>query len=169
MTEVELLAARLTGSFHRGPADGLRADIRAEYARKFGMTIGGAEKTNSALWAVLPLHLVLLTDPHLYRVRCGFIVLDHPVRANEFAWAIKAQGHDGPAWWSLYADRHPRLISIPDKGREVPLGDICGSLTCAGFHGPWKKPPTWEYTVGTVSGPFQSIRRVEHPLARAPA
>jgi hypothetical protein len=169
MTEVELLAARLTGAFHRGPADGLRADIRAEFARIFGMAIGGTEETHSALWAVLPLHLALLTDPHLYRVRCGFIILDHPVRAEEFAWALKAQVHDGPTWWSLYADRHPRLIAIPDKGREVPLANVCGSLTCAGFHGPWEKPPTWEYTAGTAHGFFRSIRRVEHTLARAHA
>lgn len=142
--------------------------IRAEFARIFGLCVGGTE-IHTGMYALLPMHLSMLTDPHLFIVRGGFLVLDHPTRACEFNWALdledrrgRIQVHDAPTWWSLYELRHPRVIISPHRGESVNLSAVLNRLTNEGFHGPFLQRPTLELS-GSSSGPFQSLQMRERP------
>ncbi len=53
---------------------------RAEFARIFGKCIIGREDTECTYLLTLPFQAALLTDPILYAVGGGFIVLDHPTQ-----------------------------------------------------------------------------------------
>jgi len=143
------------------------ASVRAEFARIFGLCIGGAEEP-TGMYSLLPMHLSLLTDPHLFIVPGGFVVLDHPTRPGEFDWSFDLDGrrgvqvHDAPAWWSLYENRHPRFIVCPHKGETVHLSAMLNRLTHEGFHGPFLQRPTLELS-GPSTGPFQSLQMRERP------
>ena len=143
------------------------ASIRTGFALAFGMCIGGAERP-TGMYALLPLHLSLLTDPHLFIVRGGFMVLDHPEVQSEYEWAFR-QGdrpvvhvHDAPGWWSLYENRYPRVIACPHKGDQVMLSGMLNRLTREDFHGPFLRRPTLEPN-GLSTGPFQSLKVRERP------
>lgn len=141
--------------------------IRADYARIFGLCIGGTER-HTGMYSLLPIHLSLLTDPHLFIVPGGFLVLDHPTRSCEFDWSfdlgdrLGVRANSAPAWWSLYENRHPRLIVFSHKGESVHLSVMLNRLTNQGFHGPYLLRPTLEPN-GLSTGPFQSIQVRERP------
>lgn len=154
---------RIEASINRIPdslsshAEGV--SIRAEFARIFGLCIGGTE-SHTGMYALVPMHLSLLTDPHLFVVPGGFLVLDHPTRACEHQWWLVErnglQVHSCPAWWSLYELRHPRVIVSPHKGESVHLSSMLNRLTNQDFHGPFGQRPRLEVSrLGT--GPVRSL------------
>jgi hypothetical protein len=163
--ELQAFNQRIEASIRRIPdclsrlPDG--ASIRAEFARIFGMCIGGMERP-TGMYSLLPMHLSLLTDPHLFIVPGGFIVLDHPTRSGEFDWSFDLDGrrgvqvHDAPAWWSLYENRHPRIIACRHMGDEFLLSAMTNRLTREDFHGPFEMRPTL-VVVGPSTGPFRSV------------
>ena len=132
-------------------------DIRADWARAFAQCLGAAQQP-VRMFGCLPFHLHLMTDPHLFRLYTGFVVLDHPETVGEFEECIyrgRVQVHDIAKWHSLYENRHPRLISIPDKGKIQTVADMINRLR--DFHGPFEAPPKWQ-AVGS------SVFRVEYPV-----
>lgn len=166
MCELREFNQRIESCIRRTP-DGLSrhpegASIRAEFARIFGRCIGGTER-GTGMYALLPMHLSLLTDPHFFIVPGGFFVLDHPTRSCEFNWSFdlddrrgRIQVHDAPTWWSLYENRHPRVIVSPHKGESVHLSAMLNRLTNEGFHGPFGQRPRLEVSrPGT--GPVRSL------------
>jgi hypothetical protein len=143
--------------------------IRADWAREFARLLGG-EVMPVRMFGLLPIHLHLLTDPLLLRLRTGYLVMDHPESAGEFDWAFeldtlrsRVQVLHCPRWWSFYENRHPRLIVVPDKGAPLPVAELITRLTDRGWHGPLEAPPTWE-AVGSQSDLLRSLMRVEHPV-----
>jgi hypothetical protein len=143
--------------------------IRADWAREFVRLLGG-EVMPARMFALLPIHLHLLTDPLLLRLRTGYLVMDHPEGADEFDWAFELdtlrsfiQVLSCPRWWSLYENRHPRLIVVPDKGAALPVAELITRLADRGWHGPFEAPPTWE-AVGPQSDLLRSLVRVERPV-----
>jgi hypothetical protein len=147
--------------------------IRADYARIFGLCIGGMERP-TGMYSLLPMHLSLLTDPHLFITRGGFVVLDHPESPSEFAWAFELSSqwrnihvHDTATCWSLYENRFPRVIVCPHKGESAHLSVMLNRLTNQGFHGPFLRRPTLVPS-GLSTGPFQSlqVRARQGPAAR---
>lgn len=146
--------------------------IRADWAREFARALGG-EVMPVRHFAFLPIHPNLLTDPVLVRKRTGHLLLDHPQTADLFDWAFEmdrprkcAQIVDVARWWSLYENRHPRLIVVPDKGESLPVAELITRLTNQSWHGPYEAPPTWGFAQGSSpSSPFRSLVRVEHSVA----
>ena len=121
----------------------IREDVRAEWADTFARVLG-ATLEPVRMFNVLPLRLNLLTDPLLLRVRRAFVVLDHPQRAEEFEWAVRQPRvavYDCPRWWSLYENRHPRLIVVPDTGETLWVSDLLSRVGYS-WHGPFEAPPT---------------------------
>jgi hypothetical protein len=99
-----------------------------------------------------------MTDPHLFRLYTGFLVLDHPQTAREFEdyiYSKRVRVHDIAKWHALYENRHPRLIWIPDKGNILTVADMINRLRDC--HGPFEARPRWE-TVGS------SVVRAEYPV-----
>lgn len=161
--ELQALNQRIEASIRRIPDCLSRypegASVRAEFARIFSLCVGGTE-SHTGMYALLPMHLSLLTDPHLFVVPGGFLVLDHPTRACEHEWwLVGCNGlrvHSTPMWWSLYEDRHPRVIVSPHKGESVHLSAMLNRLTNEGFHGPFGQKPRLEVSrPGT--GPVRSL------------
>ena len=143
--------------------------IRADWADAFARVLGGAV-VPVRMFAFLPFPTALLTDPLPIQVCGGLLVLDHPKNDHEFDSAFqlgvhrgRVQAHPCPRWWSLYDKRHPRLIVCPDPGEAVQLSDLLNRVGNT-WHGPFEAPPTWS-VVGSQSGPFRSLVRVEHPVA----
>lgn len=144
--------------------------IRADWANTFARLLGG-EVMPVRHFSFLPFHVHLLNDPVLVRKRTGYLLLDHPQTADLFDWAFemdrprkRAQIVDVARCWSLYENRHPRLIVVPDKGESLPVAELITRLTNQGWHGPYEAPPTWS-VAGPQSGPFRSLVRVEHSVA----
>jgi hypothetical protein len=164
--ELQELDRRIESTIPRVP-DRLSTDagraIRAGWAREFARLLG-AEVMPVRHFALLPFHLHLLTDPVLMRLPTGYLVLDHPLTAEQFSWAFNiGRVHDCPRWWTLYGNRHPRLIIVPDPGGALSLTDKLNRLSREGWHGPFEAPPTWAVVV-PHSGPMRSLVRVEHPV-----
>jgi hypothetical protein len=147
--EFTLTLARINDSILRIP-DRLSSPkgeaIRAEYSRIFGMGVLGYEHKEGGLYLTLPFQISLLTDPVLYIVAGGLLVLDHPTRsgAGEFAFGERAHVIDLPRHWSLYESRFPRAIACVRKG-EIRKGEkyrldlLINRLTEGSFRGPFAK------------------------------
>ena len=117
---------------------------RAEYARIFEQGIIGHEQKEGGLYLTLPFQVSLLTDPVLYIVAGGLLVLDHPTRrgASEFAFDIfdkSVHVYDLPRHWSLYENRYPRTITCPRKREDIALSYFLNRLSACDFHGPFAK------------------------------
>jgi hypothetical protein len=143
--------------------------VRVDWAHEFARAMGGAVMPVRML-ACLPFGPHLLTDPVVIRVRSGFVVLDHPERPQELEWVFdmdrsRTRVHIRmvPKWWSLFENRHPRLIAVPDAADPLPVTNRLNRLANVGWHGPFEAPPTWE-TVGLPTAPMRSLVRVEHPV-----
>ena len=115
--------------------------LQAEYAHIFGDCIAGHEYKEGGLYLALPFQASLLTDPVLYIVAGGLLVLDHPTRsgASEFAFGDRAHVHDLPRHWSIYENRHPRIITCSRKLEEIQASCMVNRLSAYEFHGPFAK------------------------------
>jgi hypothetical protein len=142
--EYTLTLARLQDSIKRIP-DRLSTpqgeDARSEFASIFGQVIIGHENKEGGLYLALPFQTSLLTDPVLYIVAGGLLVLDHPTRsgASEFAFGDRAHVHDLPRHWSIYENRFPRIISCARKREEIQLSGMLNRLSAYDFRGPFAK------------------------------
>jgi|GEM_PF-2929510 len=139
--------SRIEAAIVRTP-DGLSTDagefVRHDWTESFAKTIGG---TLSHLYVVLPFQICALTDPVLVRLRNGWVVLDHPTTAGAREWVFSLDTlrapvfpANGPSWWSLYQNRHPRLLVVPDKRSKLSVSSVANRLL--DWHGPWEAPPS---------------------------
>jgi hypothetical protein len=142
--EYTITLARIRDSIKRIP-DSLSntrgEETRSEFARIFGKVIIGQEDKENGLYLALPFQTSLLTDPLLYIVAGGLLVLDHPDRrgASEFAFGGHAHVHDLPCHWSLYKNRSPRIITCARKREEIQLNGMINRLSAYDFRGPFAK------------------------------
>jgi hypothetical protein len=142
--EFSLTIARIQDSIARVPdqySNPKGEAKRAEFARIFEQCIIGHEQKEGGLYLALPFQVSLLTDPVLYIVAGGLLVLDHPTRsgASEFAFGERAHVVYLPQHWSLYENRYPRIITCARKRENVPVGWMVNRLTAHNFHGPFAK------------------------------
>ena len=114
---------------------------RSEFAKIFSQCIIGQEHKEGGLFLALPFQTSLLTDPVLYIVAGGLLVLDHPTRpgASEFAFGDRAHVHDLPRHYSLYENRYPRIISCPRRREEIQVSGMVNRLMSCCFYGPFAK------------------------------
>ena len=144
MTKYEETTARVKASITRIPdrltargATGLAC--RAEFSGIFAQCIMGHE-ADPDFFASLPFQASLLTDPHIYIVAGGLLVLDHPTKPEQFLSAIDNQDThvvDLNKNCSLYEGRHPRMIGCRHKGDQVAVGRMLNRLTSLEFRGPF--------------------------------
>ena len=115
-------------------------DVRSEFARIFGQVIIG-HQFEGGLYLTLPFQASLLTDPVLYVVAGGLLVLDHPTRSGESEFAFGEHSHiiDLNRKCSLYENRYPRIISCPRKREEIRASWMMNELMYSGFFGPFAK------------------------------
>ena len=138
--EYTLTLARIDDSIMRIP-DRLSTPqgeaIRSEFARIFGLAIAGHEYKE--LYLKLPFQVSLLTDPVLYVVAGGLLVLDHPTRssASEFAFGERSHVVDLDKRCSIYDGRHPRIIACARKHEKIAVGWMYNRLM--DFHGPFAR------------------------------
>jgi hypothetical protein len=147
--EYTLTLARIQDSITRVPdrLSNPKGEVtRAEHARIFGWGLLGHEQKEGWQYLTLPFQTSLLTDPVLYLIAGGLLVLDHPTRsgASEFAFGKHAHVHNLPRHWSLYENRHPRTITCIrkgeiQKGEKYDLGLLINRLTEGNFRGPFAK------------------------------
>jgi hypothetical protein len=141
--EFSLTIARIQDSIKRIP-DRLSTpqgeDVRSEFARIFGQVIIG-HQYEGGLYLTLPFQASLLTDPVLYVVAGGLLVLDHPTRSGESEFAFGEHAHiiDLNRKCSLYENRYPRIISCPRKREEIRASWMMNELMYSGFFGPFAK------------------------------
>ena len=116
-------------------------DVRSEYAEIFGRVIIGHQNKEGGLYLTLPFQASLLTDPVLYIVAGGLLVLDHPTRsgASEFAFGKRAHVIDLPRHWSHYENRFPRIITCASKRDQIEASYMVNQLMACGFYGPFAK------------------------------
>lgn len=146
MSKYEEITARVKASITHLP-DSLTARgaaglaCRAEFSGIFAQCIAGAE-TNPDFFASLPFQASLLTDPHIYIVAGGLLVLDHPTKPEQFQSAFNAHNvHvvNLNKKASLYQGRHPRLIACPRKREKIEVGWMLNRLMQCEFRGPFSK------------------------------
>lgn len=144
MNQYEEITARVKASITRLP-DSLTARgaaglaCRAEFSRIFAQCIVGHE-TDPDFFASLPFQASLLTDPHIYIVGGGLLVLAHPTKPEQFLSAIDTNDThvvDLNKNWSLYEGRHPRMIGCRRKGDQISMSWILNRLTQSEFRGPF--------------------------------
>lgn len=118
--------------------------LRAEYAHIFGIGLLGGEQKRGVEYITLPFQVSLLTDPVLYLIAGGLLVLDHPTRpgASERAFGKFVHVHDLPRHYSLYENRYPRTITCickgeVQKGKKYNLGLLINRLAEGKFRGPF--------------------------------
>ncbi len=144
MTEYEEITARVKASITRipdsitaGGASGLAC--RAKFSGIFANCIVGHE-ADPDFFASLPFQTSLLTDPHIYIVAGGLLVLDHPTKPEQFLSAIDSKDThvvDLNKNCSLYEGRHPRMIGCCHKGERVAMSWILNRLMLCEFRGPF--------------------------------
>jgi len=142
--EITLTLARIQTSIARVPdrlSNPKGEALRSEYASIFGKCIVGHEQKEGGLYLTLPFQTSLLTDPVLYIVAGGLLVLDHPTQSSqsEFAFGKQAQVIDLNHKCSLYENRFPRIIACPRKREEIRAGWMVNRLTECNFRGPFAK------------------------------
>lgn len=115
--------------------------LRSEYASIFGKCIVGHEQKEGGLYLTLPFQTSLLTDPVLYIVAGGLLVLDHPTRSgqSEFAFGERAHIIELNRKCSLYEGRFPRIIACARKREEIGVSGIVNRLSAYDFSGPFAK------------------------------
>lgn len=148
MTEYEEITQRLTASITRisdrlTVTDEHQDDLRANFIRIFEQCILGRE-AEPIFYGSLPFPVALLTDPHLFHIPGGLLVLDHPTHYGRFESIFHSHRRvhivDLPLKWSLYENRFPRLILCVRKGDESPSPSFFSSrLSSAAFYGPFYK------------------------------
>ena len=142
--EYTLSLARIQDSIKRIP-DRLSTpkgeDVRSEFASIFGRVLLGHEDKSGGLYLALPFQVSLLTDPVLYIVAGGLLVLDHPTRsgASGFAFGERAHIIDLNRKCSLYENRFPRIITCASKRDEIQASYMVNQLMACGFYGPFAK------------------------------
>lgn len=142
MSEFSLTVDRINASFMRIPdrlSNPKGESARSEYFKIFGSCILGHYQEEGGLYLSLPFQTVLLTDPVLYIVAGGLLVLDHPIRSGQSEFAINAHIIDLSRTCSLYENRYPRIISCPRKGEEIRPSWMVNRLMNLGFKGPFAK------------------------------
>lgn len=114
---------------------------RAEFARIFGKCIIGHQDKEGGLYLALPFQTCLLTDPVLYVVPNGLLVLDHPTQSGQYGFAIDDCAHvvDLPRKDSLYEKRYPRMIACARKREKIELASMLNRLMQSDFRGPFGK------------------------------
>ena len=114
---------------------------RAEFARIFGKCIIGQQDKEGGLYLALPFQTCLLTDPILYVVPNGLLVLDHPTKSEQFEFAIRDHAHvvDLPRKDSLYEGRYPRMIACERKREKIEVAIMLNRLMQCEFRGPFAK------------------------------
>lgn len=135
---------RIKGSIKRVPDRLSTVDgeaTRAEFARIFGQCIIGNQDTKCMYLLTLPFQAALLTDPILYVVGAGFMVLDHPTQSGQYSFAIDDCAHvvDIARKHSLYDKRYPRMIACTRKSEKVDLASMLNRLMQCEFRGPFAK------------------------------
>jgi hypothetical protein len=158
--ELTHATARVTGSILRIP-DRLStpqgAPARAAYARIFANCIAGHLEEEGWLYLSLPFQVALLTDPLLYIVAGGLLVLDHPTQSGQSQFALEPDSRthtfDINRNWSLYENRHPRMISCARKGEDVRVGWMINQLATCDFRGPFHEGPSPQYAVPNRRAP----------------
>ena len=142
--EYTLSISRINDSIKRIP-DRLSTpkgeDVRSEFAGIFGRVIIGHENKDGGHYLTLPFQVSLLTDPVLYIVAGGLLVLDHPTRRgeSEFAFGDRAPVINIPLNCSLYENRYPRIIVLTRRREEIRAGWMVKRLASCGFYGPFAK------------------------------
>ena len=133
---------KITNSISRLP-DKLSTPIseksRQEYATIFGTCILGQLEDTEYGYMTLPFQASLLTDPIIFLVGGGYIILDHPVKAELHEWLIPNHIVSLNQTMSLYENRHPRLIALPRAFEEIPLSWMINRLMRFEFVGPFVK------------------------------
>lgn len=145
--EFALTLARINDSIMRVPdrySNPKGEASRSEFAAIFGQCIIGQEHKEGGLYLALPFQTSLLTDPVLYIVAGGLLVLDHPTRpgASEFAFGELAHIIDLNRKCSLYENRFPRIISCARKREEIRVSCMINRLSACDFRGPFAKETT---------------------------
>lgn len=112
---------------------------RAEYARIFGDCIASAKPDFEGLYLTLPFQASLLTDPVMFITGGGFVLLDHPIKAEQYEFAISAHILNLNQDQSLYENRYPRLIVIPQKHETIAASWMVNRLMNLDFKGPFAK------------------------------
>ena len=134
---------RISGSIARLP-DRLSTpggeSTRTEYAHIFARCIAGHLAEHDGLYMTLPFQVSLLTDPFLFIVSGGLLVLDHPTQPQQFDFAISSYAHvvDLNQCDSLYEARHPRLIACHRKHETISVSWMINQLAQLGFRGPFR-------------------------------
>lgn len=133
---------KITNSITRLP-DKLSTPIgeksRREYATIFGTCILGRLEDAEYGYLVLPFQASLLTDPIIFLVAGGYVILDHPVKAELHEWLIPNHIVSLNQTMSLYEGRFPRLIALPRAHEEIPLSWMINQLRLVEFTGPFTK------------------------------
>ena len=142
--EFTLTLARIQDSIMRVPdrlSNSKGEAARSEFAKIFGRVIIGHEQKEGGLYLALPFQTSLLTDPVLYIVAGGLLVLDHPTRpgASEFAFDERAHIIDLNRKCSLYENRYPRMITCARKREEIQASGMVNRLMSCDFFGPFAK------------------------------
>ncbi len=91
-SEFSLTLERINASFIRIPdrlSNPKGEAARAEYFKIFGSCIFGHHQEEGGLYLSLPFQTALLTDPVLYIVGGGLLVLDHPIRSGHVDFPVK--------------------------------------------------------------------------------
>lgn len=142
--EFTLALARVKDSIMRVPdrmSNPKGEALRTEYVRIFGMCVLGHEYNEGGLYLTLPFQTALLTDPVLYIIGGGLLVLDHLTRSgqSEFAFGNHAHVFDLRRHLSLYENRHPRIIACARKSEEIVVSWMLNRLMNLNFNGPFAK------------------------------
>ena len=147
--EFTLSLARVNDAIMRVPdrlSNAKGEALRSQYARIFCIGLLGHEQREGWQYLTLPFQTSLLTDPVLYLIAGGLLVLDHPTRpdASEFAFGKHAHVHDLPRHYSLYENRYPRTITCIrkgeiQKGEKYNLGLLINRFKEGNFRGPFAK------------------------------
>ncbi len=142
--EFEKVVARINDTILRVPdrlSNPKGEAIRAEYASIFAECILGHRNERGGLYLSLPFQLSLLTDPLLFIVAGGFLVLDHPEQSSqhdEFAFGDKAHIVALSPKASLFENRFPRLIACARKREKIEVSFMLNRLMQCEFKGPFK-------------------------------
>lgn len=149
-TSFDELSRLLDRSIVRVPDAMTRAErdsdyfYRKEFANELAACMGAKHVINPAIYLTLPFQLCLLTDPHLFEVIKGHLILDHPTVANDGNeyWLSQNCAYVGlHARHSLYQNRYPRMIALNGAGKANPveLSKYTNELMYRRHEGPFEK------------------------------
>lgn len=136
------IQTKIINSIHRLPdklSNPSGEKIRAEYAQIFEKSIIGHLDHEEFGYMALPFQASLLTDPIIFIVSGGHVILDHPVRDEQHIAMIPTHTVSLNRRMSLYENRYPRLIALPKKHHKIPLSWMMNQLRQLDFVGPFAK------------------------------